>query len=94
MPLNEPHDATPSNTINRTFLVNLSARALGPIGFRLSILAIWLRLLVRLVPSTKLEAIAPALFPTTQVPHKRAQATPLPSSSKASQEQTLKVSCE
>ncbi|KAF5380481.1 hypothetical protein D9615_004769 [Tricholomella constricta] len=78
-PLNEPNDATPSNTNNRSLLVNLSARALGSIGFGLSILAIWLRWLV---PSTKLEALAPALFPTTQVPHRfRPRRSSLPSSS-------------
>ncbi|KAF5385345.1 hypothetical protein D9615_001207 [Tricholomella constricta] len=77
-PLNEPNDTTPSNTNNRSFLVNLSARALGSIGFGLSILAIWLRWLV---PSTKLEALAPALFPATQVPHRSRRQSSLPAPS-------------
>ncbi|GLB35800.1 hypothetical protein LshimejAT787_0300880 [Lyophyllum shimeji] len=59
--LKEPNEFTPSETNHRSFLVTLSARALGSVGFGLSILAIWVRWFV---PSA--QAVDPTVTPKSQ----------------------------
>ncbi|KAF8078993.1 hypothetical protein FPV67DRAFT_1444197 [Lyophyllum atratum] len=73
-PVNEQKDFASSSTNHRPFLITLSARAIGSLGFGLSILAIWLRWIV---PSSK--SAAPAVGAVvTHTPHRPRRQMTLP----------------